>query len=54
MTRKNALHKAQKAIAKYKIRHAINVAIGHARIETREFMAESFGLSNIFGGRYGY
>ena len=54
MTHKNKFNKAQKAIAKYKIRHAINVAIGHARIETREFMAESFGLSNIFGGRYGY
>jgi hypothetical protein len=54
MPRNKALHKAQKVIVQYKLRHATNVAIGHARIETREFMAESFVLSRIFGGSYGY
>ncbi|MEI6745985.1 MAG: hypothetical protein WCL34_08490 [Methylococcaceae bacterium] len=46
--------KTKKVIKQYKLLHEKNVAIGLARLSTRDFMAESFGLSRIFGGRYGY
>jgi hypothetical protein len=48
------LHKARKAIIGYQISHAKSVDIGLARLSTSEFMSESFGLSQFFGGRYGY
>jgi len=48
------LHKERKAIICYEISHTKSVDIGLARLSTSEFMAESFGLSQFFGGRYGY